>query len=193
MRASSTTSSLRAFSVSALLRMACHGGGRFAARTLIHFARVRARAHRLTTFAPRAPTPHLGRSRFTPWNFLPLFLLDAFQRLANFYFLVVCILQSIPEVSITNGVPTSFLPLGVVLLFDGFATAREDYKRHVDDDKANNSKSARCPRPSLRQIWTLSSPRTLPETTSLLRAQRSPCATAPLWKSHGQSSKWATL
>ena len=101
------------------------------------------RPRSLHALHPRSPSlPPSLRSRFTPWNFLPLFLLDAFQRLANFYFLIVCILQSIPDVSITNGVPTSFLPLGVVLLFDGFATAREDYKRHVDDDKANNSKSA---------------------------------------------------
>ena len=64
------------------------------------------------------------------------------MRLANAYFLVVCVFQSIPQISITNGVPTSALPLGIVLLFDGFATAREDYKRHVDDKTANNSKSA---------------------------------------------------
>ena len=61
--------------------------------------------------------------------------------MANAYFLMVCILQSIPEISITGGVPTSFLPLGIVLLFDGFATAREDYKRHIDDDRANGTKS----------------------------------------------------
>jgi hypothetical protein len=38
--------------------------------------------------------------------------------------------------------PTNFLPLGVVLLFDGVVTAREDYTRHVDDRKANTSKGA---------------------------------------------------
>lgn len=71
-----------------------------------------------------------------------MFLLEAFTRLANAYFLMVCILQSLPAITITNGVPTSLLPLGIVLVFDGTATAREDYKRHVDDAKANNSKSA---------------------------------------------------
>lgn len=81
-------------------------------------------------------------SKYTWWNFLPLFLLEAFTRLANAYFLMVCILQSLPAITITNGVPTSLLPLGIVLVFDGTATAREDYKRHVDDAKANNSKSA---------------------------------------------------
>jgi hypothetical protein len=56
----------------------------------------------------------------------------------------VSVLQCIPAISITNGAPTNFFPLGIVLAFDGIVTAREDYKRHVDDDKANNSKSERA-------------------------------------------------
>ena len=75
-------------------------------------------------------------------SFLPLFLLEAFARMANAYFLLVCVLQSIPAISITGGLPTSALPLSIVLFFDGSATAREDYKRHCDDAHANNSKSA---------------------------------------------------
>jgi len=51
-------------------------------------------------------------------------------------------MQTIPAISITNGVPTNFLPLGIVLAFDGVVTAREDYTRHVDDKKANTSKGA---------------------------------------------------
>ncbi len=94
---------------------------------------------------PLLPPPPPCSSKYTWYNFLPLFLLEAFARMANFYFLCVCVLQSIPAISITNGVPTSFLPLGLVLFFDGTATAREDYKRHVDDEKANNSKSERLP------------------------------------------------
>jgi hypothetical protein len=68
--------------------------------------------------------------------------------MANAYFLLVCVLQSISAISITGGVPTSALPLSIVLFFDGSATAREDYKRHVDDAHANNSKSASPPPPS---------------------------------------------
>ena len=49
-------------------------------------------------------------------------------------------MQTIPAITITGGLPTNFLPLGVVLLFDGVVTAREDYTRHVDDNKANTSK-----------------------------------------------------
>ena len=54
------------------------------------------------------------------------------------YGLQVCILQAIPEISITNGVPTSAIPLAFVLFFDGIVTAREDYNKHRDDAKANN-------------------------------------------------------
>lgn len=105
------------------------------------------------------------------YSFVPVFLLEQFARFANFYFLVVAIMQTIPAITITNGyvpwggwggaytvnvapgttralpppvrsLPTNFLPLGVVLLFDGVVTAREDYTRHVDDRKANTSKGA---------------------------------------------------
>lgn len=51
---------------------------------------------------------------------------------------LVCILQSIRPISITGGVPTSFIPLSFVLFFDGIVTAREDYKRHRDDAIANS-------------------------------------------------------
>jgi len=50
----------------------------------------------------------------------------------------VCILQAINEISITNGVPTSAIPLAFVLFFDGIVTAREDYVRHRDDARANS-------------------------------------------------------
>lgn len=52
----------------------------------------------------------------------------------------MCILQAIPEISITNGLPSSALPLAFVLFFDGIVTAREDYVRHRDDAHANARK-----------------------------------------------------
>lgn len=76
-------------------------------------------------------------SKYTKYNFVPLFLIQQFSRFANAYFLFVCILQTIPSVSITGGVPTSLVPLTFVLFFDALVTAREDYKRHCDDAEAN--------------------------------------------------------
>ncbi|CAE7403369.1 ALA3, partial [Symbiodinium sp. KB8] len=72
-------------------------------------------------------------SKYTWWNFLFLFLWAKFRR----YFLVICILQAIPQVSITNGVPTTAAPLAFVLAVDGLFTAIQDYNRHVSDRKVN--------------------------------------------------------
>ena len=56
---------------------------------------------------------------------------------ANQYFLLICILQSIPSVSITDGIPTTAIPLALVLFVDGFFTAVQDYNRHVADRSVN--------------------------------------------------------
>ena len=49
----------------------------------------------------------------------------------------ICILQCIPSISITGGIPYSLIPLTFVLFFDGVVTAREDFKRHQEDQAAN--------------------------------------------------------
>ena len=94
---------------------------------------------RVSTIAVSLFTLHCCRSRYTWYNFLPRFLLEQFARFANAYFLLVAILQTIKDISITDGIPSTFLPLSAVLSFDGFVTAREDYKRHKDDARANQS------------------------------------------------------
>jgi phospholipid-transporting ATPase len=76
-------------------------------------------------------------SRYTAWNFAPVFLLQAFSRVANFYFLCIIVLQLIPSISITAGLPTTAIPLAFVLGFDALITAYEDYVRHRDDDRTN--------------------------------------------------------
>jgi hypothetical protein len=76
-------------------------------------------------------------SRYTLLNFIPLFLFEQFSRFANAYFLAVCVLQCIPAVSITAGVPATAFPLGIVVGFDALITAREDWRRHADDAAVN--------------------------------------------------------
>eukprot|EP01138_Halocafeteria_seosinensis_P012649 gb/GECG01012925.1/.p1 GENE.gb/GECG01012925.1/~~gb/GECG01012925.1/.p1 ORF type:complete len:1879 (+),score=252.19 gb/GECG01012925.1/:1-5637(+) len=78
-------------------------------------------------------------SRYTVLNFVFKFLWFQFQRFANVYFLLVTILQTIPSISITEGLPTQALPLSFVLAFDGILTAIEDYRRHQEDAKANGA------------------------------------------------------
>ena len=76
-------------------------------------------------------------SHYTAATFVPIFLFQQFTRFANAYFLGISILQMIPAVTITNGIPSSLVPLSFVILFDAIVTAREDYNRHVADAKDN--------------------------------------------------------
>jgi hypothetical protein len=49
----------------------------------------------------------------------------------RFFTVQICILQSIVSISITNGIPTSFIPLSFVIFFDGVVTVSEVLPRHV--------------------------------------------------------------
>lgn len=54
-----------------------------------------------------------------------------------------------------EGIPTSALPLTFVIFFDGIITAIEDYRRHVDDRKTNQTRGEcgdRAPRPWARDL-----------------------------------------
>eukprot|EP00742_Colponemidia_sp_Colp-10_P004432 GILJ01004732.1.p1 GENE.GILJ01004732.1~~GILJ01004732.1.p1 ORF type:complete len:1202 (-),score=174.20 GILJ01004732.1:68-3673(-) len=76
-------------------------------------------------------------ARYTIWNFLFISLFLQFLRLANIYFLLVAVLQSIPEISplapFSAVTPLAFV-LGVSLARD----AVEDWGRHKDDKFVNN-------------------------------------------------------
>ncbi|KAI9919792.1 hypothetical protein PsorP6_017386 [Peronosclerospora sorghi] len=80
-------------------------------------------------------------SKYTTWNFLPLFMLESFRKLANAYFLLVSILQCIPSISNTGGVPTNLPVLLFILSVDGVLAIIEDRRRHLADKEAN---SAQC-------------------------------------------------
>ena len=50
-------------------------------------------------------------------------------------------MQIIPSISISNNKPVMALPLAIVVLVSMFKDAIEDYKRHKNDDKENNTKA----------------------------------------------------
>jgi phospholipid-translocating ATPase len=79
-------------------------------------------------------------SRYTIWTFLPLQLWFQFTKIANFYFLIMGILQLIPGLS-TTGTYTTILPL---LFFLSFSIAREGYDdfRRYRLDRAENRRLA---------------------------------------------------
>ncbi|KAI9763285.1 MAG: hypothetical protein M1840_000767 [Geoglossum simile] len=77
-------------------------------------------------------------SRYTLWSFLPRQLFAQFSKLANFYFLVISILQMIPGLS-TTGTFTTFAPL---MFFVSLSIAKEGYDdlRRYRLDKAENNR-----------------------------------------------------
>ena len=76
-------------------------------------------------------------SRYSFWSFFPRQLWAQFTKLANFYFLVVAILQMIPGLS-TTGTYTTIVPL---LIFVGISMGKEgfdDWRRYRLDKEENN-------------------------------------------------------
>ncbi|RLN93359.1 hypothetical protein BBJ28_00018574 [Nothophytophthora sp. Chile5] len=76
-------------------------------------------------------------SRFTVYNFLPKLLFYEFSKLANAYFLVISIMQTVKPISNTGGFPASLPALSIIVLIDMFFACLEDYKRHKADHIAN--------------------------------------------------------
>jgi phospholipid-translocating ATPase/phospholipid-transporting ATPase len=81
-------------------------------------------------------------SKYELWNFLPKFLCEEFNpktKFANCYFLVICALQIIPQITNTSQYPTTLIPLLGVLIISGILKALEDLERHKADKAANSS------------------------------------------------------
>jgi magnesium-transporting ATPase (P-type) len=78
-------------------------------------------------------------SKYKWFNFLSKILMEQFSRLANAYFLVIAILQSIKELSYSGGTPIMLLPLSFVVTLNGLKDIYEDFKRKKSDKKENNS------------------------------------------------------
>nr|XP_036221237.1 phospholipid-transporting ATPase ID isoform X7 [Bactrocera oleae] len=79
-------------------------------------------------------------SKYTLLTFLPFNLLEQFQRLANFYFLCLLVLQLIPAISSLTPVTTA-IPLIGVLTLTAVKDAYDDIQRHLSDSQVNNRKS----------------------------------------------------
>ncbi|NXV60906.1 AT8B1 ATPase, partial [Molothrus ater] len=75
--------------------------------------------------------------KYNPITFLPLNLFEQFKRAANFYFLVLLILQSIPQIS-TLSWYTTLVPLLLVLGITAVKDLVDDIARHRMDNEVNN-------------------------------------------------------
>jgi phospholipid-translocating ATPase len=82
-------------------------------------------------------------SKYSILTFIPKNLYEQFRRVANFFFLLLVVLQWFPEFATIEPVVAAlpmFIIMGITSIKDGF----EDFKRHVTDKSVNN-----------RKTWTL--------------------------------------
>ncbi|XP_043744731.1 phospholipid-transporting ATPase IC isoform X1 [Cervus elaphus] len=75
--------------------------------------------------------------KYNALTFLPMNLFEQFKRAANFYFLVLLILQAIPQIS-TLAWYTTLVPLLVVLGITAIKDLVDDVARHKMDKEINN-------------------------------------------------------
>ncbi|KAJ7335243.1 hypothetical protein JRQ81_013184 [Phrynocephalus forsythii] len=75
--------------------------------------------------------------KYNPITFLPLNLFEQFKRVANFYFLVLLILQAIPQIT-TLSWYTTLIPLLIVLGITAVKDLVDDIARHRMDNEVNN-------------------------------------------------------
>jgi len=73
-------------------------------------------------------------------NFLLLNLLTQFSKIANVYFLIIMVLQMIPQISISDGQPTMLPPLIVIVVVSMVKDIVEDYQRYLNDKVENDKK-----------------------------------------------------
>uniref|UniRef100_A0A8C1U148 Phospholipid-transporting ATPase n=1 Tax=Cyprinus carpio TaxID=7962 RepID=A0A8C1U148_CYPCA len=71
---------------------------------------------------------HIKTAKYNVFTFLPINLFEQFQRFANAYFLVLLILQLIPEISSLSWF-TTIVPLVLVLAITAVKDATDDYVR----------------------------------------------------------------
>ncbi|KAF6146443.1 hypothetical protein GIB67_037743 [Kingdonia uniflora] len=76
-------------------------------------------------------------AKYSIFTFLPRNLFEQFHRVAYIYFLVIAILNQLPQLAVF-GRATSILPLAFVLLVTAVKDAYEDWRRHQSDRIENN-------------------------------------------------------
>ncbi|XP_048219503.1 phospholipid-transporting ATPase IC [Perognathus longimembris pacificus] len=75
--------------------------------------------------------------KYNAFTFLPMNLFEQFKRAANFYFLILLILQAIPQIS-TLAWYTTLVPLLLVLGITAIKDLVDDVARHKMDKEINN-------------------------------------------------------
>ncbi|KAK4301013.1 hypothetical protein Pmani_026815 [Petrolisthes manimaculis] len=90
-----------------------------------------------TPSLPSYPDNSITTAKYTILTFLPKNLFEQFRRLANFYFLCLAIIHSTIDSPVSP--LTSILPLLFVITVTAVKQGYEDWLRHKEDNKVNNS------------------------------------------------------
>nr|BAF00641.1 ATPase [Arabidopsis thaliana] len=76
-------------------------------------------------------------AKYSVFTFLPRNLFEQFHRVAYIYFLVIAVLNQLPQLAVF-GRGASIMPLAFVLLVSAIKDAYEDFRRHRSDRVENN-------------------------------------------------------
>ena len=82
----------------------------------------------------------ISTSKYNCLTFLPKNIWEQFHKIANVYFLLLAVLQTIPYTTNSNGIPNILIPLVLVLIISGVKDFVEDHKRKKSDNEENNRK-----------------------------------------------------
>ncbi|KAI8818556.1 uncharacterized protein EV422DRAFT_171786 [Fimicolochytrium jonesii] len=93
-----------------------------------------------TDFTTHFQGNEIRSAKYTPLTFIPRNLLEQFRRLANVYFLLMVIMQAMPQFSIASPILAA-MPLIVIMGITGIKDGFEDWKRHQSDNEINNLKT----------------------------------------------------
>lgn len=91
-------------------------------------------------------------TQYTWYSFLPLNFWSQFTQPANFYFFGMAVLQMVPAVSDSDGMPTFLFPLALVMLITAAKDAYENIKRGQADRTENRRICTVCTPQGLRQV-----------------------------------------
>ncbi|CAI7720113.1 P4-type ATPase ATP7, putative [Plasmodium vivax] len=80
-------------------------------------------------------------AKYKLYSFLPLIVFFQFLRLGNLYFLSISMLQLIPEITDSKGMPTYLIPLVFIIVVAMIKEFFEDLQRHKSDNEENSKKT----------------------------------------------------
>uniref|UniRef100_A0A673X2F8 Phospholipid-transporting ATPase n=1 Tax=Salmo trutta TaxID=8032 RepID=A0A673X2F8_SALTR len=136
----------------------------------------------------RYPDNRIVSSKYTLWNFIPKNLFEQFRRIANFYFLLIFLVQLIidtPTSPVTSGLPLFFV-ITVTAIKQGY----EDWLRHKADCSINE-----CPVDMVQQgmvVRTQSSKLRVGDVVMVREDETFPCDLILLSTSRGDGTCYVT-